>query len=199
MNRPLLFWIFLALCPMGFADLKTGDQAPDFTLPSVDGKTIKLSDYQGKIVVLEWFNMGCPFVQKHYREGDMQALQKEYTDRGIIWLTVNSTNPKHQNYLTLDQAKNQVEQLNIHSTAMLQDADGKVGKRYGAKSTPHMFIVNQEGKLVYQGAIDDQPNTTVSPRKANNYVRAALADLMAGKPVTVSTTKQYGCGVKYAD
>jgi peroxiredoxin len=181
--------------------VEIGKPAPDFTLSSVDGKTVKLSDYKGKIVVLEWFNMGCPFVQKHYKNQDMQNLQKEYTDKGVVWLGINSTNPAHKskNYLTPKEAAAQVKEFKMNSTAMLQDADGKVGKAYGATSTPHMYVIDASGNLVYRGAIDDQPKASSDPKRAKNYVRAALDEILAGKPVSTAETKQYGCSIKYAE
>jgi len=191
--------VFLLLAGGVFADMATGGKVPDFTLPSVDGKNVHLADFAGKTVVLEWTNPECPFVQKHYRDGDMQALQKEFTDKGVIWLSINSTNPQHPNYMTPAQADARARQMHVHATAVLQDADGRVGKVYGAKSTPHMFIIDPRGVLVYQGAIDNQPSPNGSPKQAKNYVRAALDEVLAGKPVSEATTKQYGCGVKYAD
>lgn len=182
-----------------FAEVKNGDAAPDFSLTTVDGKKVSLSDYKGKIVVLEWFNLGCPFVVKHYKNNDMQSLQSEAVGKGVVWLSINSTNPKHQDYLTAEKAADQVKQSKINSTAMLQDADGKVGKLYGAKSTPHMFVINADGKLAYQGAIDDTPSPKADPKAAKNYVRAAIDELLAGKSVSQAQTKQYGCSVKYAD
>jgi peroxiredoxin len=191
--------VLLAVVSTSFAEVKNGDAAPDFSLTSVDGKKVSLSDYKGKVVVLEWFNLGCPFVQKHYNNKDMQGLQSEYTGKGVVWLSINSTNPNHKDYLTPEKAAAQVKQKGIASTAMLQDADGKVGQLYGAKSTPHMFVINAEGKLVYQGAIDDNPSPKADPKAAKNFVRSALDEVLAGKAVTQAQTKQYGCGVKYAD
>ncbi len=195
--------LFSLLICLSFASplraLDIGATAPDFSLLSCDGKTVKLSDYKGRIVVLEWFNLGCPFVVKHYKGGDMQALQKEYTQRDVIWLTINSTHPNHQNFLTPTQAAAQCREQNISSTAMLADPDGKVGKSYGAKSTPHMFIIGADGKLAYQGAIDDTAFPMGDPKKADNYVKKALNELLLGKPVSNPQTKQYGCSIKYAD
>jgi peroxiredoxin len=178
--------------------VEVGKPVPNFTLTSVDGKTVKLSDYKGKVIILEWFNMGCPFVKKHYKNGDMQGLQGEYAGKGVVWLSINSTNPSHQDYLSAEKAVAQVKDYSIKSTAMLQDSDGKVGKLYGAKSTPHMFIIDESGNLIYQGAIDDAPAAGADPKAAKNYVRAALDEKLAGKAVTQAETKQYGCGVKYA-
>lgn len=192
----LLVFIFAIA---GHAEVKMGSPAPDFTLVSVDGKTIKLSDFHDKIAVLEWFNPSCPFVQKHYQGGDMPMLQKEFTDKGVVWLTINSTSPKHSNYLFPSQLAQKAEQMGIKSTAVLMDSDGAVGKTYGAKATPHMFVIGSDGELKYQGAIDDNPDPKADPKKAKNYVKEALNELLAGKPVKTAETKQYGCGIKYAN
>jgi peroxiredoxin len=190
---------FLTSYHFAFAKLNQGETAPDFNVKSIKGADVKLSDYKGKIVVLEWFNIGCPFVLKHYKPHTMQSLQSEYTGKGVIWLTINSTQPKHENFLTPEKAAQTVENFKIKSTEMLMDPDGKVGKLYDAKATPHMFIIDANGKLVYQGAIDDTPSPSSDPAKAHNYVKTALDELLAGKKVTTSETKQYGCGIKYAD
>lgn len=192
------FSLFLA-ATLACAGVETGAPAPDFTLVSCEGKAIRLSDYKGRIVVLEWFNLGCPFVKKHYKSGDMQALQKDYTGRGVVWLCINSTNPRHRDFLTPERTAAQCKSESIGATAMLADPDGTVGRLYGAKSTPHMFIVGADGKLVYQGAIDNAPSPLANPRQADNFVKKALNELLLGKPVSESQTKQYGCGVKYAD
>lgn len=195
---------FLSLC-LGLlaghatAAVKTGAPAPDFTLETSSGSKASLSDYKGKTVVLEWFNHGCPFVKKHYDGKDMQSLQADYVGKGVVWLTINSTNPKHQNFLTREAALKQQEELGMKSTALLADPDGKVGKLYGAKTTPHMYVIDPSGKLVYQGAIDDNSAMKADPKKAKNYVQAALDEVLAGKAVTKSQTKSYGCGVKYAE
>jgi peroxiredoxin len=199
MNLKYLATLLLVIVSTSFAEVKNGDVAPDFSLTTVDGKKVSLSDYKGKVVVLEWFNLGCPFVQKHYDGNAMQGLQSESTGKGVVWLSINSTNPNHKDYLTPVKAAEQVKQKGINATAMLQDTDGKVGRLYGAKSTPHMFVINTDGKLVYQGAIDDNPSPKADPKASKNYVRAALEEILAGKAVSQAQTKQYGCGVKYAD
>ncbi len=192
--------IIASMAYLAGADVKTNDPAPDFTLTSCDGKTVKLSDYRGKIVVLEWFNYGCPFVRKHYKNGDMQALQAMYTRKGIIWLGINSTHPKHENFLTPEKVAAQCKKLGIKSTAMLADPDGHVGRLYGARTTPHFFIINAQGHVAYQGAIDDQRFPMGDPKKANaNYIHRALAELLAGQTVSLAETKPYGCSVKYGD
>ncbi len=176
-----------------------GSLAPDFALTSIEGKQVKLSDYKGKIVVLEWFNPGCPFVQKHYKNENMQSLQSEFTGKGVVWLTINSTHPKHPNFMTPKKATAMVKEKGMKCTEMLMDPDGKVGKIYGAKTTPHMFIVNQQEKLVYQGAIDDTPSPWADPKVAQNYVRMALDEILVRKPVSIHETKPYGCSIKYED
>jgi peroxiredoxin len=174
-----------------------GSLAPDFQLNSIDGKPHKLSDCRGKIVVLEWTNPGCPVVQRHYRDGLMPALQKECIDKGVIWLAINSTNPKHQNYRTPEALQPIYGDWKAAFTALLMDADGKTGRAFGAKTTPHMFVIDKEGKLAYYGAVDDDFQGTNETRI--NYVRLAVDSLLKGEPVATSATKPYGCSVKYAE
>lgn len=189
----------LLLGPLGRAEVQVGSSAPNFTLPDTHGRPHSLSEYRGKVIVLEWYNPDCPFVGKHYRSGNMQQLQKEYTAKGVIWLTVDSSAPGEQgNYPaeTLNQISNK---LGAVETALLLDPDGKVGHTYGAKTTPDMYIIDSKGSLVYRGAIDDKRSTNVADVKtATNYVRQALDAVLAGKPVPVSATQPYGCTVKYA-
>lgn len=205
-NRPKGTLLFSCLAVLAFlpAVLAAQEQipvigglAPDFQLSSIDGQLHKLSDFKGKIVVLEWTNPGCPVVQRHYRDGLMPALQKECTDKGIVWLAINSTNPKHQNYQTPDALKSTYSDWKAVFTALLMDPDGKAGKAFGAKTTPHMFVIDKEGKLVYNGAADDDPQGAKETR--TSYVRLAVDSLIKGEPVGTSTTKPYGCSVKYAD
>lgn len=175
-------------------------KAPDFSLTGIDGKTYKLSDFKGKYVVLEWNNLDCPFVKKHYGSGNMQALQKKYTEKGVVWLTICSSAQGKQGYYESAALKDMTAERKLASTAYLRDPDGTVGKTYGAKTTPSMFVVNPEGTLVYAGAIDDKP--TPDPNDipgATNYVAACLDASLAGKPVATKTTVSYGCGVKYAN
>ena len=181
----------------GVSAAEIGKPAPDFSATDINGKTVKLSDYKGKIVVLESYNLGCPFCANHFKTGAMQALQKDATDKGVVWLVVDSVNPNHPNHLTPDAAKQQYSDEKMAATAWLDDSSGAIGHAYDMKTTPDMFIVNKDGTLVYQGAIDDTPTPDHDPKTAKNYVRAALDELMAGKPVTVSETKSYGCSVKY--
>ncbi len=172
--------------------------APDFTLTDVNGKKLSLNDFKGKYVVLEWINFDCPFVGKHYGSGNMQKLQKTYTAQGVAWLTICSSAPGKQGYYDAQEIKDRLASLNAAPTAYLIDADGQVGKLYGAKTTPHMFIVNPKGILVYAGGIDNIPSTNKDDIvKATNYVKEALDASLAGKRVTVKESKPYGCSVKY--
>ena len=175
-------------------------QAPDFSLTGIDGKTYKLSDFKGKYVVLEWNNLDCPFVKKHYGSGNMQALQKKYTDKGVVWLTICSSAEGKQGFYQPAALQEMTKERKLSSTAYLRDADGTVGKEYGAKTTPNMFIVNPEGVLIYAGAIDDKPSPDPNDIPgATNYVAACLDASMAGKAVATKTTVPYGCGVKYSN
>src|SRR5438477_10500501 len=175
-----------------------GNAAPDFSLTDAKGKPHSLSQYKGKYVVLEWFNPECPFVKKHYGSGNMQNLQKEYTDKGVVWLTIDSNAPGTQGSLTGEEAEKIATSWKTHETALLLDPEGKAGRSYGAKNTPNMVVINPEGKIVYEGAIDSKatPNPADIPN-STNYVKVALDESLAGKPVTTSTTKPYGCSVKY--
>jgi peroxiredoxin len=177
---------------------KVGAAAPDFSVNDAKGKKHSLAEYKGKWVVLEWFNPECPFVKKHYGSGNMQKLQQEASGKGVAWISIDSSAPGKQGHLTPDAAEKQMSELKMNSTALLLDSDGKAGQTYGAKNTPHMFIINPEGNIVYEGAIDDKP--TANPADiagATNYVKVALDEAMAGKPVSNANTKPYGCSVKY--
>ncbi len=180
------------------ADAVVGEKAPDFTAADSNGKNHALASYKGKIVVLEWLNHQCPFVKKHYGSGHMQELQKTYTGKGVIWLSVISSAPGKQGYLTPEEANSVTKEKGAAPTAVLLDPQGAVGKLYGAKTTPHMFIINADGALVYNGAIDDTPSTDLADiATAKNYVQSALDELLAGKPVSEATSQPYGCSVKY--
>lgn len=182
------------------ANVKVGDVAPAFTLKGADGKEHSLSDFKGNIVVLEWSNPNCPYVKKFYEGGDMQAEQAKQKSKGVAWLTINSSAEGKEGYLTDKDAATLVADKKINSDAYLLDADGKVGKTYGATNTPHMFIVDKEGKIAYQGAPDSIPSADKADiAKSENYVNAAVDSLIAGKDVATKVTKAYGCGVKYAD
>jgi hypothetical protein len=177
---------------------RVGDHAPDFTATDSNGQTHKLSDYQGKFVVLEWTNRGCPYTQKHYNSGNMQRLQREWTSRGVVWLTVLSSAPGKQGYATGPEQNAYLKQVNGAPTAALLDPTGALGHLYDAKTSPHMFIINPQGSLIYNGAIDDRPTTDAADvHSANNYVSLALEEATSGKPVSNPTTRPYGCSVKY--
>ena len=172
--------------------------APGFSLKDADGRVRTLAEFRGKVVVLEWINEGCPYVKKHY-QGNMQALQKAAVADGVVWLSVCSSAPGQQGHVDGAGAKRFIAAKGAAPTAFLLDPTGVAGKAYGAKTTPHMYIVDQAGQLVYQGGIDDKPTANVADiAGATNYVKAALADLKAGRPVKVAFSKPYGCSVKYA-
>ncbi len=174
-----------------------GQPAPAFTATDLSGKPVSLADFKGKTVVLEWHNFGCPFVQKHYKSGNMQALQKKY-GADVVWLTVNSTNAGHQDYQAPAALTKALGDFGAAPTRFVMDEPGKVGLAYGAKVTPHMYVIDPSGKVVYNGAIDDKRGTDVAEVKvAKNYVVAALDELKAGKPVSNASNAPYGCTIKY--
>lgn len=175
-----------------------GQPAPDFSLMDLSGKTVKLADFKGKHVVLEWHNPACPFVVKHYDSGNMQSLQNKYDVKDTVWLTINSTNPSHQDYMPDGKLKAYVADKKATPDSYLTDADGKIGRAYAAKTTPHMYVINPAGMLVYAGAIDDKRGTNKDEIKtAKNFLVAALDESKAGKSVTAASTTPYGCSVKY--
>jgi peroxiredoxin len=189
----------IALPRAARAAAKVGEAAPAFTTTSSTGPNVSLVDYRGKIVVLEWTNHECPYVRKHYESGNMQALQKEATGEGVIWLTVISSAPGEQGHVSPSQANELTSSRKAAPTAVLLDPKGAVGKMYGATNTPHMYVVDKGGALVYAGAIDDKPTSRKSDvQGAHNYVRAALQAVAAGQPVKTPVTRAYGCTVKYA-
>src|SRR6185295_11881972 len=176
----------------------SGAAAPGFTITDTAGKAVQLADYKGKYVVLEWTNPECPFVRKHYSSGNMQGLQKEWGGRNVVWLTINSTNATHSEFKTPREMSAWMEAQGAAPTATLLDSTSGTGRAYSAKTTPHMFVVDPGGTIIYAGAVDDKRSANPADAKtANNYVRAALAEAMAGKPVTVASTTPYGCSVKY--
>jgi peroxiredoxin len=177
-----------------------GQAAPNFKLADANGKGVSLSDFRGKTVVIEWHNPGCPFVKKHYDSGNMQKAQAAAAKDGVVWLTINSGAPGKQGHMSGAEAKALVAKSGARPTAYLLDPRGVVGKVYDAKTTPHMYVVNKAGTLVYAGGIDDKP--TANPADINgarNHVLAALSELKAGKAVSVATSRPYGCAVKYSD
>ena len=176
-----------------------GQPAPNFTLQGSDGKNHSLADYAGKFVVLEWTNPDCPFVHKFYDSGTMPKLQKEETDKGVVWLRINSSAAGHEGYQSVSDLAAYEKDHNVAATSSLLDPDGKVGHAYGARTTPHMFVIDTKGVLIYAGGIDNKPSPNQADlATATNYVTAALDEAMAGKPVSVSTARPYGCSVKYA-
>lgn len=204
MRRRLLS-SFLALCataglgawPLAHAGT-VGQAAPDFTLKDVNGKTARLSDYRGRHVVLEWNNPGCPFVVKHYSSGNMQALQKDALAKGVVWLAINSTETGHGDYLPPAQLARWMSEQKASPSATLMDEEGSVGRAYEARVTPHMYIIDPQGKLIYAGGIDSIASSrTEDIARATNYVRASLDEALAGKALSQPTTRPYGCSIKY--
>ena len=175
-----------------------GQPAPDFALKDTSGKTVRLSDFKGKHVVLEWTNPGCPFVKKHYDSGNMPATQKDATAKGVVWLSINSTEKASRDYLEPGALMAWKTERKSAPTAVLMDEEGTVGRSYGARTTPHLYIVNPQGQLIYAGGIDSIPSARVSDiEKATNYVKVGLAEALAGKPLSAATTQPYGCSIKY--
>ena len=196
-NSFLFALALLALIAVGLA-ARVGEAAPDFTATDSNGQTHHLADYQGKYVVLEWHNQGCPYTKKHYESGNMQRLQKEWTQKGVVWLTVISSAPGTQGYVTAPEENDYVKRMHAVPTAVLLDPDGNLGHLYAAKTTPHMYIIDPKGTLIYNGAIDDHP--TADPGdipNSKNYVSLALSEAMGGQAVADASTRPYGCSVKY--
>jgi peroxiredoxin len=191
--------VALLTAPILMSAPKIGEPAPDFSAMASNGKTYRLSEFRGKFVVLEWHNNGCPYTRKHYESGNMQRLQRDWTEKGVVWFTVISSAPGTQGYVTADQEKAYLSKMGATPTAALLDPSGEVGHLYDAKTTPHMIIINPQGVVIYDGAIDDHPTSDASDIPASkNFVSMALGDAMAGKPVSVATSRPYGCSVKYA-
>jgi len=182
-----------------FAQAAVNQPAPAFSAQDASGKTLNLADFKGKYVVLEWVNPGCPFVQKHYDSGNMPTLQKQATGKGVVWLAVSSTAKDAGDYMAPAELNGWMKTKAAAPTAVLMDTDGKIGRAYGARTTPHMYVVDPAGKLIYAGAIDSKPSTNPADIKtATNYVSQALGEALAGKAVTQAATKSYGCSIKYA-
>jgi len=197
MKSRIAFAVAALFSAAALANAPAGKLAPAFTVADLDGRPVNLADYKGKTVVLEWTNFGCPFVQKHYRSGNMQALQRKYSN-DVVWLAVNSTSKGSTDWTEAKALSAQLRDFGAQPARYLVDEPGKVGMAYGAKTTPHMFIIDPRGAVVYNGAIDDKRSTDVADVKTSkNYVVAALEEMKAGKPVSVSTTTPYGCSVKY--
>jgi peroxiredoxin len=198
-NISLVFGILALSAGAALAGVEIGQPAPDFSLPDTNGHTHQLSQYKGKYVVLEWYQPDCPFVRKHYGSGNMQALQKEFTAKGVVWLSIDSSAPGQEGNYPADKLNQIASTQGAARTALLLDPDGKVGHEYGAKTTPDMYIINPQGKLIYEGAIDNKPTTQVADLKvATNYVKVALDSSMSGTNVSQTVTRPYGCSVKYA-
>jgi peroxiredoxin len=197
MKRAIAFLALAGFAGAAFAAAEINKPAPDFSATDINGKIVRLSDYTGKIIVLESYNLDCPFCANHFKTGAMQELQKDMTSKGIVWLMVNSVNPNHPSHRTPEQARAEWAQEKLNATAWLDDSSGQIGKAYGMRTTPHMFVIDRKGVLVYGGAIDDKATPDHDPRAARNYVREAVGQLLAGEKVAVSQTKPYGCSVKY--
>jgi peroxiredoxin len=202
MKRPIArlmaFALLLLAAPLVYSAAKVGQQAPDFTGTASDGKSYHLADYRGKFVVLEWHNNGCPYTQKHYKSGNMQKLQKQWTAQGVVWFTVLSSAPGKQGYLNASDENNYMAKMGAAPTAALLDPTGAVGHLYDAKTTPQMIVVNPQGVIIYDGAIDNRPTEDLRDIPvATNYVNLALGQALAGKPVETAATRPYGCSVKY--
>jgi alkyl hydroperoxide reductase subunit AhpC len=204
MKRSTLYTILVALflciaLPLVSAG-KTGDAAPEFTATASNGKTVRLSDFRGKYVVLEWHNNGCPYVGKHYNSGNVQKLQKQWTGRGVVWFTILSSAPGKQGYVTANEENAYLAKEQAAPTAALLDPTGQIGRLYDAKTSPQMVVINPQGVVIYDGAIDNKPTTDLEDVPgATNYVSLALEQAIAGKLVETPTTRPYGCSVKYAD
>lgn len=190
--------LMMACLPSANAEVAVGEMAPDFTAVDTNGVEHTLSDFKGKNVVLEWSNHECPFVVKHYEPGNMQKLQKQATDDGAVWITIVSSAEGKQGSVSAEEANKIMKEVGAHSTARILDPSGEIGKLYGAKTTPHMFVIDKEGKVAYAGAIDsDSSHKSSSIEGATNYVTATLMSLKNGEEIKVASTKPYGCSVKY--
>ncbi len=190
--------VLLAGTVLALADATVGQPAPSFLINDVHNRTHQSSDYKGKIVVIESINLDCPFSRNHYKTGAMQALQGEAAGKGVVWLVVNSSNPRSASYRTDAAAKKEFAEQKIKAAGYINDSNGKIGKSYGLQTTPHLVVIDPKGIVAYSGAIDDQADSEADPRKAKtNYVREAIDSLSKGEPVKEPRTKPYGCGIKY--
>ncbi|MCC6933694.1 MAG: redoxin domain-containing protein [Deltaproteobacteria bacterium] len=189
--------VFMLSLPAFAANVEVGKPAPDFTIKGFKNETVTLSAMKGKLIVLEWFNPACPFIRKFYSDKDMQALQAKYIAQGITWLTITSTNPNHENYVTQEVADRVFNDMQLSSNHLLDDSAGLVGKLYGAKTTPHIFIIDTNGNIAYIGAADADSSPTANPKETKNYIAAALDEQLAGQSVSTPVTTAYGCSIKY--
>jgi hypothetical protein len=204
MKRSIVYvtLVVLLLCaaPLLYSAAKVGEAAPEFTGTASNGRTVRLSDYRGKYVVLEWHNNGCPYVGKHYNSGNMQRLQKEWTAKGVVWFTILSSAPGKQGYATAGEENSYLSKMQAAPTAALLDPTGEIAHLYDAKTSPQMIVIDPKGVVIYDGAIDDKPTTDLQDVSgAANYVSLALQQAMAGKQVATPATRPYGCSVKYGD
>ena len=197
MKRAITWLSLFASVAAAMAAAEVGKAAPDFTAKDINGKTVNLSDYKGKIVILESYNLDCPYCHNHYRSGAMQDLQKDMTEQGVIFLVVNSVGASNPSHRTPEEAQKEWDAQKMHATAWIDDTTGAVGKKYGMRTTPHMFVIDKNGVLAYEGAIDDRAQPSGDPRTARNYVREAVKKLEAGEKLEVTQTRPYGCGVHY--
>jgi peroxiredoxin len=198
LSCPFVLALLLSFMSLPVAAGKVGEPAPAFTGTDNTGKALSLADLKGKYVVLEWHNQGCPYVGKHYKSGNMQKLQREWTEKGVAWLTVISSAPGQQGHVTGEASQQYVREQKAAPTAVLLDESGEIGRKYGAKTSPQMVVINPEGMVIYNGAIDDKPTSDLADvQGAKNYVSAALGDAMANRPVAVPSSQPYGCGIKY--
>jgi len=198
--HPLLVALLLTTAAPLLPAVNVGEAAPEFTATASNGKTFHLADYRGKYVVLEWHNNGCPYVRKHYNSGNMQRLQKQWTGQGVVWFTILSSAPGKQGYMTASEENDYLAKMQAAPTAALLDPTGAIGHLYNAKTSPQMVVINPQGVVIYDGAIDDKPTTDLKDVPgATNYVNFALEQAMAGKPVETPATRPYGCSVKYVD
>lgn len=200
MRTTMLAAMLCSLSLSAAAAAVVGQPAPAFSVRDTQGRTVSLADHKGRTVVLEWVNPGCPYVRKHYDSGNMQATQKAAAEQGVVWLSVNSTTESHGDHLPPARMGEWMKGQGGTPSATLMDAEGRIGRAYGARTTPHLYVIDARGVLVYAGAIDDKPSANPADvARATNHVKAALADLRAGRSVATPTTRPYGCSVKYAD
>lgn len=198
-HRQLVFLAAVLTCSLSAFAVRVGSQAPNFTGTDSHGQSNTLSQYRGHFVVLEWTNNGCPFTRKHYESGNMQALQRQWTGRGVIWVTILSSARGQQGYMTASEENAYLAREHASPTAAILDPSGVIGRLYEAKTTPDMVVIDPSGKIIYEGAIDDHPTTDPADiPQSRNYVSEALSAAMAGQPVAVTYTRSYGCSVKYA-
>ena len=199
LRRAVITLLLAGSTGLALAAASVGQPAPAFSATDTNGKTVSLADFKGRTVVLEWVNPGCPFVQKHYNSANMQGTQKEATAKGVVWLAVNSTATDAGDYKTPQAMAQWMAGHKAAATATLMDADGKLGRAYGARTTPHLYIIDGAGTLVYAGAIDSKPSANPADiASATNHVKQALAEIASGKPVSQPSTRPYGCSIKYS-